>query len=58
MVKNPMATVRHNGIVIHDNITLPEKGNGGRPTASGGPLFLQAHGSPVRYRNIWIVEKK
>jgi hypothetical protein len=57
MLKNPVATVRHNGIVIHDNITLPEKGNGGRPTASGGPLFLQAHGSPVRYRNIWVAER-
>jgi hypothetical protein len=57
MVKNPVVTVRHNGVVIHDNVTLPEKGNGGRPTPQGGPLFLQAHGSPVRYRNIWLVER-
>jgi hypothetical protein len=57
MLKKPVATVRHNGIMIHDNITLPGKGNGGRPTVQGGPLFLQAHGSPVRYRNIWVVER-
>ena len=51
-------TVRHNGVLIHDNLTLPERGNGGRPTSQGGPLFLQSHGSPVRYRNIWLVERK
>lgn len=58
MLKRPVVTVRHNGVLIHDNLTLPEKGNGGRPTSQGGPLFLQAHGSPVRYRNIWLVERK
>lgn len=43
-------TVKHNGVTIHDNITLknsPEKGN----------LHLQDHGNPVRYQNIWLVEK-
>ena len=57
MVQKPVVTVRHNGVVIHDKVTLPEKGNGGRPTPQGGPVFFQAHGSPVRYRNIWVVEK-
>ena len=57
MVKRPVVTVRHNDIVVHENVTLPEKGNGGPPSPEGGPLFLQAHGSPVRYRNIWVVER-
>jgi hypothetical protein len=42
-------TVRHNGVVIHDNVEL---GN----TSKGG-LTLQNHGNPVAYRNIWVVEK-
>jgi 3-keto-disaccharide hydrolase len=58
MVQRPVITVRHNGVLVHDQVTLPEKGNIGRPTAAGGPLHLQAHGSPVRYRNIWVVEKQ
>jgi len=58
MVERPVMTVRHNGVVIHDKVTLPEKGDIGRPTRDGGPLHLQAHGSEVRFRNIWVVEKK
>jgi hypothetical protein len=57
--KNARMTVRLNGVVIHDNQEL-----GHSTTASPikerdepGPLFLQAHGSPVRFRNIWFVEK-
>jgi hypothetical protein len=58
MSERPIITVRHNGVLIHDKVVLPEKGNIGKPTPAGGPLHLQAHGSPVRYRNIWVVEKQ
>ena len=57
-VKNAKITVRHNGIVIIDDIELPH-GTPGRlkegPTDA--PLFLQGHGNPVVYRNIWAVKK-
>ncbi|MCX6578270.1 MAG: DUF1080 domain-containing protein [Candidatus Aminicenantes bacterium] len=54
-------TVFHNGILVHDNVTLSG------PTAHKArppykvhedklPLSLQDHGNPVRYRNIWIRE--
>ena len=49
-------TVKHNGVTIHDKVKLPH-GTTAAPVAEGpepGPLHLQDHGNPVRYRNIWI----
>ena len=57
---NARITVRHNGVVIHDNVELP-KDTTGAPVKEGaepGPIYLQDHGNPVRFRNIWLVEKK
>jgi hypothetical protein len=55
--KNGRITVRHNGIVIHDRIEL-KHGTPGFHEEGPGPdsLFLQDHGNPVVYRNIWVVE--
>ncbi|MEZ5944563.1 MAG: DUF1080 domain-containing protein [Planctomycetaceae bacterium] len=57
--KNARATVRHNGVVIHDDIELPAgtPGGVGGESPEPGPLFLQNHGDPVRFRNIWVVRK-
>jgi hypothetical protein len=58
-VKNAVITVKHNGQVIHRDVELP-KATRGAPVAEGtdpGPVYLQDHGNPVRYRNIWLVEK-
>lgn len=54
------ATIRHNGVVIHDQVELKITPGGGRSEkpAGPGPLYLQDHGDPVRFRNIWIVEQK
>ncbi len=55
---NARLTVRHNGVVIHDNVELPKECPGGRPEdPSPGALRLQDHGDPVVYRNVWVVEK-
>lgn len=57
--KNARMTVRHNGVVVHDNVELPHATTAA-PVAEGpekGPLYLQDHGNPVRFRNIWLVEK-
>lgn len=53
-------TVKHNGVVIHDNTTVPA-GTPGGTQAEGpgpGPLFVQNHGNPLFFRNIWVVPKK
>jgi hypothetical protein len=56
---NAKLTVRHNGITIHDGLDLPKGTPGKDPEANKpGPLFLQDHGNPVLYRNIWVQKKK
>ena len=57
-VKNARITVRHNGVVIHDNVELP-KGTPGRLPEGPEPqgVFMQDHGNPVAFRNVWVVEK-
>ena len=56
--ENARVTIRHNGVVIHDSLELPH-GTPGRAKEGPGPapLYLQGHGNPVVFRNIWAVEK-
>jgi hypothetical protein len=58
-VANARMTVRHNGILIHDDQEIPTFTPGGprKQEAPRGPLFLQNHGNPVRYRNVWVLPK-
>jgi hypothetical protein len=54
-------TVRHNGVIIQDNLKIPHPTPGGvaKGEAETGPIYLQNHaGDPVRFRNVWVVEKK
>ncbi len=51
-------TIRHNGVVIHENQPLVVTPGGKQSDEKPGALFLQDHGDPVRFQNIWIVEKK
>jgi hypothetical protein len=56
-VKPGSFTVLHNGVLIQDQTPV-----GGEPTTAAplqglvekGPLYLQDHGNPVRYRSVWI----
>ncbi len=58
-IANARLTVRHNGVLIHDNVEVPGITPGGpqKQEAPTGPLHLQNHGNPVRYRNIWVLPK-
>jgi len=52
------AIVRHNGVLIHDrDVALTKGGPLKEETSEPGPVFLQDHDNPVRYRNIWVVRK-
>lgn len=58
-VSNARLTVRHNGILVQDDVDVPVITPAGpqpeeRPR---GPLHLQEHGCQVRYRNIWVQPK-
>jgi hypothetical protein len=56
--KNAVATVKLNGVAVHDHREITAKTGAGKPEgAEPGPIQLQGHGNPVFYRNIWIVEK-
>ncbi|HLQ45872.1 MAG TPA: DUF1080 domain-containing protein, partial [Planctomycetaceae bacterium] len=58
--QNAKMSVLHNGVPIHKDVELPKAttaavlGEGPEP----GPIYIQDHGNPIRFRNIWLVEKK
>lgn len=59
-IGNAHMTVRHNGVAIHENAELPHETTAA-PVKEGpepGPIYLQDHGNPVRFRNVWVTEKK
>ena len=64
VVKQATFTVFHNGVLVHDHFAL-RGGTGWKgqhaisdyvPHEDKGPISLQDHGNPVRYRNIWVRE--
>ena len=57
--KNARATVKHNGVVIHDDVELTKPTGGGQEEKdTPGVIQFQNHGDPVVFRNVWVVEKK
>jgi len=62
LVASPRITVVHNGVTIHKDVELPgDRSTRAAPVKPGpepGPIYLQNHGNPARYRNVWVVESK
>ena len=61
LAKPLVVTVLHNGVVTQNHTALigetPHKQVGTyHAHAEKGPLKLQDHGNPMRFRNIWIRE--
>ena len=55
---NARLTLKHNGVVVHDNVELKNvTGGGQKEAATPGVFQLQDHGDPVVYRNIWAKGK-
>ncbi len=47
-----------NGVKVQDNVALPSKTGAGSPEEPTlRPSRLQDHGDPVRFRNIWLVDR-
>jgi hypothetical protein len=44
-----------NGVLIHNNAPLARTTAGARQGEGPGPIRLQDHGCPVRFRNVWVV---
>lgn len=57
-VANARITLRHNGVVVHDDFELPRATPGGQGEGPGPRgIQLQGHGNKVMYRNIWLEKK-
>lgn len=59
LCKPAKMTVFHNGVLVHHNAALPgttqHRAVGAyKPELARGPIVLQDHGNPVRFRNIWV----
>ena len=57
-VENARISVVQNGVRIHRDVELPKPTQGGiteEESPGPGPLLLQDHGNPVRYRNVRVV---
>lgn len=55
-IANARMSVLHNGVWIHDNadVPYPTIDHSRADPTEPGPIVLQDHGCPIRFRNVWI----
>jgi hypothetical protein len=56
-------TLKFNGVLVHDHFKINGPTGGGQKenpadAVQSGPLYLQNHGNPVFFKNVWIVERQ
>jgi len=57
--KNGRCTVKFNGVTTLDDVEILHSTPGGiKESPEPAGIYLQAHGHPVFFKNVWIVEKK
>ncbi|MEM7475082.1 MAG: family 16 glycoside hydrolase [Planctomycetota bacterium] len=57
-LRNGRITVWQNGVKTHDDVELPNKTGAGKPEEPNLlPHRFQNHSDPVRYRNIWVIDR-
>jgi hypothetical protein len=59
----PRITVKLNGVLVHEDQELNKTHTTAAPVKGeikdeGGPVFLQNHGNPVFFRNIWVLPRE
>jgi len=57
-IHGALLTVLHNGVLIQDEAEAKAPTTAAPDNTETGPggIYLQDHGNPVQYRNIWLVE--
>jgi len=66
VTKRATFTVLHNGVLVQNHVVLsggtgwdgPHSATEYKAHADKGPIAMQDHGNPVRFRNIWVRELK
>ncbi len=61
VIRPARITLFHNGVLVHDNvaftgITVHGREAEYRPHEDRGPILLQDHGDPLRFRTVWARE--
>ena len=57
-IGNARITAWHNGVKVHNDVELANKTGAGKieePTLQ--QIRLQDHGNPVRFRNVWVIDR-
>jgi hypothetical protein len=58
-ITNARCTVKLNGVLILDNVEIQHSTPGGIPESPiPAGIYLQAHGLPVFFKDVWVVGKK
>lgn len=57
LLEKPRISVWHNGIQIHKEVEINKPSTASQTETrwlTKGPISLQNHGNPIRFRNIWV----